>query len=82
MSQLINANLQARRARLEEIIKNLHELTVRIGHEDMAKTVSELRNRIFEPFMFVIVGEVKAGKSSFMPCWPPARRSPKPLRSP
>ncbi|MBC6995173.1 dynamin family protein [Neolewinella lacunae] len=66
MSQLINANLQARRARLEEIIKNLHELTVRIGHEDMAKTVSELRNRIFEPFMFVIVGEVKAGKSSFI----------------
>jgi len=64
--QLIDANLQAKRARLEEIIKNLHELTLRIGHEEMAQTVSELRNRIFEPFMFVIVGEVKAGKSSFV----------------
>lgn len=66
MPQLIDADLQAKRARLEEIIKNLHELTLRIGHEDMAQTVSELRNRIFEPFMFVIVGEVKAGKSSFV----------------
>ncbi|MEM1358769.1 MAG: dynamin family protein [Bacteroidota bacterium] len=63
---LIDANLQAKRARLEEIIKNLHELTLRIGHEEMAQTVSDLRNRIFEPFMFVIVGEVKAGKSSFI----------------
>jgi GTPase SAR1 family protein len=66
MPNLIDANLQAKRARLEEIIKNLHELTLRIGHEEMAQTVSELRNRIFEPFMFVIVGEVKAGKSSFV----------------
>jgi small GTP-binding protein len=66
MPALLDANLQAKRARLEEIIKNLHELTLRIGHEEMAATVSELRNRIFEPFMFVIVGEVKAGKSSFI----------------
>lgn len=65
-SMLLNADLQARRARLEEIIKNLHELTLRIGNDEMARTVSELRNRIFEPFMFVIVGEVKAGKSSFV----------------
>jgi GTPase SAR1 family protein len=66
MPKLLDADLQAKRARLEEIIKNLHELTLRIGHEEMAQTVSELRNRIFEPFMFVIVGEVKAGKSSFV----------------
>jgi ribosome biogenesis GTPase A len=66
MPNLIDTNLQAKRARLEEIIKNLHELTLRIGHDEMAQTVSELRNRIFEPFMFVIVGEVKAGKSSFV----------------
>ncbi|NJB85529.1 GTPase SAR1 family protein [Lewinella marina] len=66
MANLIDAGLQADRARLEEIIKRLHELTIRIGHEEMARTVSDLRNRIFEPFMFVIVGEVKAGKSSFV----------------
>ena len=66
MNQLIDPTLQADRARLEEIIKQLHDLTVRIGHEELATTVSDLRNRIFEPFMFVIVGEVKAGKSSFV----------------
>ena len=30
------------------------------------ETVSELRSRIKDPFMFVVVGEVKAGKSSFI----------------
>ena len=63
---MLSPQLQATRARLEEIVKNLHELTIRIGHEEMAQTVSDLRNRIFEPFMFVIAGEVKAGKSSFI----------------
>lgn len=66
MSNLIEAKVQAGRARLDEVIKSLHELTIRIGHEELSETVSELRSRIFEPFMFVIVGEVKAGKSSFV----------------
>ncbi len=63
---LIDDNYQAQRARLDEIVKNLHELTERIGHTELATTVSDLRNRLHEPFMFVIVGEVKAGKSSFV----------------
>lgn len=66
MSNLINRDLQAYRAQVDEIVKDLHELTIRIGHEELAKTISDLRNRIHEPFMFVIVGEVKAGKSSFI----------------
>ncbi|MCB0557894.1 MAG: dynamin family protein [Lewinellaceae bacterium] len=66
MTKLINQNLQAYRAQVDEIIKDLHELTIRIGNEELAQTVSDLRNRIHEPFMFVIVGEVKAGKSSFI----------------
>ncbi len=66
MNELLDSQLQAQRARLEEIVKNLHELTIRIGHEELSQTVSDLRNRIHEPFMFVIVGEVKAGKSSFI----------------
>ncbi|MCB0548148.1 MAG: dynamin family protein [Phaeodactylibacter sp.] len=66
MSKLINQNIQALRAQVDEIIKDLHELTIRIGNEELAQTVSDLRNRIHEPFMFVIVGEVKAGKSSFI----------------
>lgn len=66
MSNLINQNIQSLRAQIDEVVKDLHELTVKIGHEELAKTLSDLRNRIHEPFMFVIVGEVKAGKSSFI----------------
>ncbi|MCR9289265.1 MAG: dynamin family protein [Bacteroidetes bacterium] len=66
MSNLLGQNLQTQRAQIEEIIKDLHELTIEINQEELAKTISDLRNRIHEPFMFVIVGEVKAGKSSFI----------------
>lgn len=66
MSYLINKHLQNYRAQIEEIVKDLHDLTIKIDHDELAKTVSELRNRIHEPFMFVIVGEVKSGKSSFI----------------
>ncbi|NUN99723.1 MAG: dynamin family protein [Saprospiraceae bacterium] len=66
MSTLINATIQTFKAKIEELVKDLHGLAIRIGHEELAKTVSDLRNRIHEPFMFVIVGEVKAGKSSFI----------------
>ncbi len=66
MKSLINQSIQQYRGNVDEIIKDLHHLTVSIGNEELAKTVSDLRNRINEPFMFVIVGEVKAGKSSFI----------------
>ncbi|MEZ4986393.1 MAG: hypothetical protein R2795_15365 [Saprospiraceae bacterium] len=66
VGNLLNAQLQTQRAQLEEVIKDLHELTILIGNEEMSQTLSELRNRLHDPFMFVIVGEVKAGKSSFV----------------
>lgn len=37
-----------------------------IGNDNMMDTVKELANRVETPFTFVIVGEVKAGKSSFI----------------
>ena len=63
---IIDSDLRDFRSRLEESIKNLHELTERINSPTLAQTASDLRERIREPFMFVIVGEVKAGKSSFI----------------
>ena len=66
MTEILDDKLQTLRSHIDEIAKDLHELTVDIGHKDLQQTVSELRNRINEPFMFVIVGEVKAGKSSFV----------------
>lgn len=66
MVKILDDKLKGLRSHIDEIAKDLHDLTVDIGHEQLRQTVSELRNRINEPFMFVIVGEVKAGKSSFV----------------
>ncbi|MEM9719330.1 MAG: dynamin family protein, partial [Bacteroidota bacterium] len=65
-NDIIDQDLQAFRARMDDLIKDLHQLTIDIHHDELAQTVSDLRTRINEPFMFVIVGEVKAGKSSFV----------------
>lgn len=64
--KLLNSTLQALRAHIDEAVKDLHELAIRIDNEEIASTVSDLRSRIHDPFMFVIVGEVKSGKSSFV----------------
>jgi GTPase SAR1 family protein len=65
-SRIIDKRLQKFRLRLDETIKNLHNLTQDIQNKELSSTVSELRQRINEPYMFVVVGEVKAGKSSFV----------------
>lgn len=66
MKGILDEDLQAFRSQIDQIVKELHDLTHQIGHQELSETVSDLRNRIQEPFMFVIVGEVKAGKSSFI----------------
>jgi len=66
MTNLFNQSLKTYRVKIDDLVRQLHDLTVQIGHNELAATVSDLRNRINEPFMFVIVGEVKAGKSSFV----------------
>ena len=66
MINILNDKLQTLRSQIDEIVKDLHDLTVEIRHGELTRIVSDLRNRINEPFMFVIVGEVKAGKSSFV----------------
>jgi len=51
---------------LEKTVDKLYSLTSQIDHKNLNSTLSDLRDRIHDPFMFVIVGEVKAGKSSFI----------------
>ena len=63
---MLNQHTQAIRVKVEDAVKDLHSLAQEIGHKELAATVGELRNRMSEPYMFVIVGEVKAGKSSFV----------------
>lgn len=47
-------------------IEKLHKLTQTIHHEELETTVSDVLQQLDTPFTFVIVGEVKAGKSSFI----------------
>jgi GTPase SAR1 family protein len=63
---IINPRTLALRAQVEDIVKDLQHLSQEIGNKELAGMVGELRNRMTEPYMFVIVGEVKAGKSSFV----------------
>ena len=64
--QMIEASIRALRIKLSEGLKSLHELVERINSPELAQHASDLRERVQEPFMFVIVGEVKSGKSSFI----------------
>jgi len=63
---ILNQHTVALRAQCEDLVKDLQQLSQEIGHKALAVMVGELRNRMSEPFMFVVVGEVKAGKSSFV----------------
>ncbi len=64
--EIVDEAVRGFKARLSEAIKNLHELIQLTNSPELADNTSDLRERIQEPFMFVIVGEVKSGKSSFV----------------
>ena len=61
-----NKNLAAQYLSFKNILEILKELTSAIEHEAYSELVQEIEFYMTSPFMFVIVGEVKAGKSSFI----------------
>jgi ribosome biogenesis GTPase A len=65
-SQIINETLQAYRADLDSLLERVQALAKDINNPDLQLTTHNLRRNINEPFLFVVVGEVKAGKSSFV----------------
>lgn len=52
--------------RIKTLVEKLNEQSKRIDNSETQDTIQELRMRMDEPFLFVIVGEVKSGKSSFI----------------
>jgi len=66
MKQLIDQDSKRFRNALSPILKRLIDLTKDLGQEEMQETATQLLDAVYDPFMFVIVGEVKAGKSSFI----------------
>lgn len=51
---------------LDNLLKELQLFATEINNQQLQLTIRNLRANINEPFLFVVVGEVKAGKSSFV----------------
>ncbi|MCB0686252.1 MAG: dynamin family protein, partial [Saprospiraceae bacterium] len=66
MRGVIDDQVKELREEIAHAIQELLGLTETIGHAGLTGTIIDLQDRIEEPFLFVIVGEVKAGKSSFI----------------
>lgn len=65
-NQMIDDQLQRYRADLGNLLYSIRQLAVTIHNPTLQDTAETLRRNINEPFLFVVVGEVKAGKSSFI----------------
>jgi hypothetical protein len=55
---ILNQHTIALRAQCEDLVKDLQQLSQEIGHKELAAVVGELRLRMSEPFMFVIMSIV------------------------
>lgn len=66
MKALLDKSILNQYNQLKNSLDLLLELTQKVHHSGMEKVVAELISRIESAFTFVIVGEVKAGKSSFV----------------
>lgn len=51
---------------VKETAEEFVSLTKDIGHKELVETSEDVLQHISDPYLFVIVGEVKAGKSSFI----------------
>jgi GTPase SAR1 family protein len=66
MKQSIDPKIIDLNGKLSIAISKLEKLTADVHNEEMNETVRYLHLQLEAPFTFVIVGEVKAGKSSFV----------------
>ncbi|MFZ1748708.1 MAG: dynamin family protein [Saprospiraceae bacterium] len=64
--EIINPELHLGLTKLALATDKLIDVTKEVGHDKLELTLVELRSQLEAPFTFVIVGEVKAGKSSFI----------------
>lgn len=63
---IANKVLDRLKAELLQVSNLMQALTSQIKAEHVSKTLKDITAQIEQPFLFVIVGEVKAGKSSFI----------------
>ena len=63
---LINPTLYEHKLSLDRLLAEIERFSTDVQNPQLQKTISNLRENINEPFLFVIIGEVKAGKSRFI----------------
>jgi ribosome biogenesis GTPase A len=64
--RLVDNKFAPQKSRLAELLKSIHELVIGLSEDDVAKIIFDQIGNLSEPFRFVVIGEVKAGKSSFI----------------
>ncbi len=65
-SPILDETYQQQAIRLDNLLSDLERMTMDLDQDTLRKQVCGLRRDVHEPFRFVVVGEVKAGKSSFI----------------
>ena len=63
---IVNQELVQYQSDLDSLLSQLESFAININNQQLQVTIRNLRININEPFLFVVVGEVKAGKSSFV----------------
>ncbi len=66
IERLIDNKFTAQKSRLGELLRSIHELVISLNNDAIARVVFGQLENLGEPFRFVVIGEVKAGKSSFI----------------
>ncbi len=63
---IVDGELVQYQSDLDNLLCQLEDFAININNQQLQVTIHNLRANIKEPFLFVVVGEVKAGKSSFV----------------
>lgn len=65
-TSLVNETFSRYKYQLDALLKSLNPIAFDLNNTALQKVIDDLRGSLNEPFLFVVVGEVKAGKSSFI----------------
>ncbi|MEO0806072.1 MAG: dynamin family protein [Cyanobacteria bacterium J06643_4] len=65
-SAIVDPKLQGYKSAIAQLLEQLGTFAITIDNTALTKTVQNLQENINQPFLFVVIGEVKAGKSSFI----------------
>ncbi|MGB3786886.1 MAG: dynamin family protein [Phormidesmis sp.] len=63
---IVDPTLERYKSAIAQLLDQLKQFAQAIDNAVLTKTVQNLQENITQPFLFVVIGEVKAGKSSFI----------------